>query len=99
MKSDLDQIAINDMRHELCDVNPCMDCADFKYQVLNGELVLGTYYGSNLLETQAFNFAMDLAKNLKNSDIHVNVFDQRDHSTETSCYYEFHADGTYQKIG
>lgn len=28
MKSDLDQIAVDDMQHDLCDMLPCHQCAE-----------------------------------------------------------------------
>jgi len=34
--SDLDQIAINDMKHELCDTNPCRECKPPTYKIEHG---------------------------------------------------------------
>ena len=113
MKSDLDQIAINDMKHELCDMRPCHECADFKYQVFSNDTVLGTYYGSNACgedgkwynagRQDALDFAAKIAKALYEAGterkIFVKVFDQNEMPTEESCRYEFNSYGKYTKIG
>lgn len=99
---DLTRIAVEDTKHDLCDINPCRGCAPFRYVVRNNETVLGTYYGSNLMETQALNFAVGVAKSLwqsKKASIVVDVYDQNDHPDEVSCHYQIWSDGTYTKIG
>jgi hypothetical protein len=54
--SDLDTIAINDMRHDLCDLSPCTDClhgagfdapADLESRLMEMELAACIVYGGS----------------------------------------------------
>lgn len=90
--------AVQDMKHEHCDINPCIDCAPFKYAVTGQGKSYGVFYGSDLLQSQAFQFARTLAQ-AQGSDALVEVYDQRDHPEDTSCTYTISADGKKVKNG
>lgn len=110
--NDLDQAAINDTKHDLCDILPCIHCADFKYKVNYNSNTLDIHYGSNVFnpETQKYgNFGRERAlaqaseiarlfnENCVKAHVYVQVFDQNDSPDEISDIYEFANDGTYKK--
>jgi hypothetical protein len=103
---DMDALAILDTKHDLCDENPCRDCAEFAYLVYLGDSKINEFYGSNLFGQQESNAgrarAFELAKNLcgvaSGLKVVIKVY-ANEMPDEESCRYEFASDGRYIKVG
>jgi len=101
--NDLDRIAINDMKHELCDITPCFECADFAYQVrLNGAEVR-IFYGNAAREDQisdeqeAMSYSIYLKRAAEHLPVEMYVYDLSNRNKEEEYKYTFLADDNYIK--
>lgn len=99
--TDLDTIAINDMKHELCDIKPCHRCADFAYQVKMNGAEIRVYYAlrGDSIREQALNYAKYVKAAAGHLPVSVHVFDFNDEAEGESCHYDFYIDGTFKKVG